>query len=583
MKTIHWLISLVLIASVLAACSTSEPEVVEKEVTRVVTETVIETVKETVVVAGTPQTIEQQVTRVVEVEKVVTATPEPEPQPTVGGALVYPLQTEPDSLDVHKASGFSFAVLQYIGASLITIDPATQEFVPYLAESWTVSPDGLTLEFKLRQDVKFHDGSPLTAEDYAWTISRALDPATAAVTAATILRGVASAEAVDDYTLRIHMAYPNFPILFNMSNPIYTQPLSKAYFERVGEQEFGRNPVGVGPFKFKEWIRGEKIVLERNPDFSWGPAYTHGGPAYIETIELLVIPEYATIMAGLEAREITHAWIQTNDVKRIKEGDQFEVFERLVQGISPMIVLNNGKPPFDDVRVRQAFSLAVDRRVLIDVVLQGGGQIQYGPISPSVRGYWPGVEYIGYGYDLEQAKALMAEAGYTAGADGILEKDGEPLRLTLKAPAAAPEHVKVATILQEQYKALGVEVTLQQEEGGVMGAEMLAGDFNFAVYGVGWADSSLLFALFHSSMIGGMNSSFVNDPQLDALLAQMLFTADPKVNASAGNDAQRYIVEQALVIPLYTSVRYLAVDSAVQGVLPIDTFIVELFDAYIVK
>ena len=583
MKRLNLFVCLALVVSLLAACGgAAEPEVVEKEVTRVVQETVLETVKETVVVEGTPQVVEQQVTRVVEVEKIVTATPESEPVPAVGGKLVYLLNSEGDSLDPHRVvGGMVSTVLKYIGASLVTKDPWSGEYIPYLAESWSVSEDGLTWEFKLREDVLFHDGTPFTAHDYVWTFERIMDPKTMSPTAAAILRGVAGVEAVDDYTFRINMAWPNFPLLENLTDPVFMQPQSGAYVERVGEEAYSRNPVGVGPYKFKEWVTGEKIVLERNPDFSWGPVWTRGGAPHIETIEFRIISEYATVLAGLEAEEIDFAPLEIKDVERIRDTGQFQVLEAIHAGVSPDLDINVSKPPFDDIRVRQAFNYAVDRDVIIQVVALGHAQVQQGPISPAVSGYWPGVEYIGYSHNLGKAKSLMKEAGYTYNDAGMLEKDGQPFQLVLKVGANYGEDVRLAAILQEQFKALGVEVEIEQIEFGVLISEAQKGDYFMQIDGWSWPDSSLMYAMFHSSMMGSENVFFVDDPKLDQILEAMVFATSAEANQEAANEAQRYIVEQSFIIPFYTATNYTALSSKVQGAVFSLTGDLLLFDAYI--
>ena len=579
MKHISLLINLILIASMLAACGgATESEVVEKEVTRVVKETVVETVKETVVIEGTPQTVEQQVTKVVEVEKIVTATPETEPEPAVGGKLVYVLSADPRTLDPHKTSlRAEEDIMQYLGASLITKDPLTDEFIPYLAEDWTVAEDGLTYEFTLRKDVKFHDGTPFTAHEYAWTLQRAMDPRNQAPIAA-MLTGVVSAEALDDYTLQLKLAWPNYPLLANMALIYDFHPLSPAYVEQMGE-DYGRHPMSVGPFKFKEWQTGEKIVLERNPDFAWGPEHTHGGAPYIETIEFRIIPEYATVVAGLESGEIDYAGVQAKDVDRIKDTGQFQILGALLRGISPFVTLNTVQPPFDDVRVRQAFNLAVNRDALVQVVMHGRAIPHYGPISPSVPGYWPGTEYIGYHYNLDEAKSLMEEAGYSYNDDGMLEKDGQALALVLKT---TPGSSKTAEVLQEQFGALGVEIQIEQLELGILREEYASGNYTLGLRGLVHPDISLLFAMFHSSMIGAWNSSFVNEAQVDQFIADIVYTADDKVHEEAAIALQRHVVEQAYIVPLYTPIINKALSSRIQGaVFASAEGLLELYDAYI--
>jgi peptide/nickel transport system substrate-binding protein len=192
-----------------------------------------------------------------------TATP---PGPTVGGTLVIGLTSEPDTLDVQKSAMTPMElVMAQVGATLIARDPATGKLVPYLAESWTISSDGLTMDFWLRKGIKFHNGSPVTAQDYAWTLNRAIDPATRSLGTGAMLTALASAEAVDDSHLRLTLKTPSFPLLGSLAFVGYCSVLPKAAVEKLGDQ-FGRQPIGAGPFQFKEWKTGDKIVLERNPD-----------------------------------------------------------------------------------------------------------------------------------------------------------------------------------------------------------------------------------------------------------------------------------------------------------------------------
>jgi len=503
-------------------------------------------------------------------------------EPAVGGNLVIRLAAEPDTFDPQiQTGGRIFAVIQNVGASLVAKDPDSGEYVPYLAESWDISDDGLTWEFKLREDVKFHNGDPMTAEDYVYTINRALDPATQSPATATIFRGVESVEAPDEYTLRINMAQPNFPLLENLTDPVFTLPLSPRQIEEEGA-DFGQAPVSIGPFKFKEWISGEKVVLERNPDFVWGPGFTNGVPPYIETLEFRFIPEYSTALAGLEAGEIDFLVLDPKDVKRVEADEEYRVFSSLLAGADPMIHLNVSKPPFDDVKVRQAFNMAVDRDLILKVVGLDKGVVQQGPISSSVHGYWPGVEEIGYDYDVEAARALLEEAGYTLNDDGIYEKDGEPLSLTLKVVATKAHHTRLAQFLQEQLKDLGVEITIEELDEGIMASQLAPGDYTMAIDDWFWPDSSLMFGLYHSAMLGALNQSQVNDSDLDAILGAMMFATSAEDNAAAAQAAQQYIVEQAYIIPFYTRANYAALSSKVNGAVysPILGDLL-LYDAYI--
>jgi peptide/nickel transport system substrate-binding protein len=371
---------------------------------------------------------------------------------------------------------------------------------------------------------------------------------------------------------------PNSTLLTSLAFHNYPQPLEKAYVEEMGD-DYGRHPIGVGPFRFKEWVTGEKIVLERNPDFNWGPAYAHAGPAYIETVEFRIIPEYATQLAGLEAGEIDYMYLEGKDLQRIEETDQFQVFSFLEFGAGQTLILNTIKPPLDDVRVREALAMAVDREVLVAVSAGGHAQPNYGPLTPNTVGYWPGVEYIAYTHDLNRAKALLEEAGFTYNGDGMAERDGLPLTLDLKTYALG---VKDAEILQEQLKAVGVEVVIEQGEVATMNEALAKGEFDLTLRGFGWPDYGAMFAMFHPSMIGLFNYGSINDPELTQDLEMAVVTTDQALLDQSLADAQRRIVEQAYTVPLYAVQNYFVMNSRVKDAAfwPFSARLL-LFDAYI--
>lgn len=511
-----------------------------------------------------------------------TVPPTTAPQgPQVGGTLVIVFPVEPDTLDIHKTTmSVMDAIMFHVGASLVTRDPYTGEIVPYLAESWEVSEDGLTWDFVLREGVRFHDGSPLTAEEYAWTINRTLDPEIQPYAPGLALASLVDAKALDERTLRLNFGEPFYPALVNLSSNTYASPLSRAAVEAGGEQ-YGRAPVGVGPFKFKEWKTGEKIVLERNPDYDWYPPFIESGP-YIETIEFRFIAEDATAMAGLEAGEIDLSRsIQPKDVPTLRDSGLFDIVEDVVQGMNPYVQFNCGKPPFDDLRLRQALSYAVDREALIKVAAQGDAVAQYGPLSSTVAGYDPSFERMGYHNDPEKAKTILQEAGYTLGADGIMTKDGQPLRVTLiTLPMDA--WIKPAQILQQQWKAIGVDIEIVQQEQGQAMQNILSGEFTISMFGFGWSEADILAQILGSEEIGGMNLGLASDPQLDELFAATRTTLDPGKHQEAVNAAAQYIMDQALVIPLYAPKRSNAVSKRLKDYIlsPITTEL-WLISAYI--
>ena len=492
-----------------------------------------------------------------------------------GSKLIFVRGAEADTFDVHK-SGRITGICEYFGASLIAKDPETGEYVPYLAESWTVAEDGLSYEFKLREDVLFHDGTPLTAHDYAWSFNRAKDPATKSPTAGPSLKGLAIAEAVDDYTLRFKMAWPNSALMNTLTDACYHQPLSQAYVEEMGD-EYGQHPIGVGPFKFKEWIIDERTVLERNPAFTWGPEFTRGTPPQIEILEFRIIPEYATQLAGLENREIDYVSLETKDVERIESLGQFQIISGMNTGSGTHIVMNTTRPPFDDVRVRRAFNHAVNREPLIKIVTLGTADPLYGMMTPATLGYWSGVEELGYSYNPDEALALLAEAGYILGDDGWLEKDGQPLVLDMKVSSY---YAKEAEILQQQFKDLGIQIKLQQLEMGVLFETLASYDFDLSVESLSWPDFGIAFPLLHSNMVGIWNRAGVSN--LDDMIGNMTAAPSWEQAVDAAELLQKEVIEQAYYVPLFADKYHIALSNRVKGTAFLEaTKVLYLFDAYI--
>lgn len=486
-----------------------------------------------------------------------------ESKPAVGGTFIFAIGGDPTTLDFQNQFEYGTLIGQYIGAALVAKDPQTNELAPWLATEWKVSDDGLTWEFKLRGDVKFHDGTPFTAADMAWTLNRAIDPEKTTYVA-SLLDGMASAEAVDDTTLRINMAYPNYGLLSGLSN-INLQPMSQAYAENAGD-DLARRPMGVGPYKFKEWKTSEKIVLERNPEYTWGPAWSNGQPPLIENIEFRIIPEYSTRVAGLEAGEIDYTDLQLTDLDTLSNDANIVIYKYPIAGING-IFMNLDREPFTDLRVRQAFNYAFNRDDFIKIVGEGRGEPMLGPLSSNTVGYWPNTGQNGYQFDLEKAKALMAEAGWAdADGDGILDKDGKPLVVELLSNTEY--YGKQAVVLQDQMKALGVQISVNSiEDSGLFLTEMDAGNYTMVPSGFGWADNQVLFFMFHSSMIDYLNTGRVNDPELDKLLESMSQAVTEEDNFAAGYAAQKRIIEQAYMIPTFAPEYYVASNKRVQGLI----------------
>ncbi|MEM5776504.1 MAG: ABC transporter substrate-binding protein, partial [Anaerolineaceae bacterium] len=283
------------------------------------------------------------------------AAPAEEAAPTVGGTYVSASVEEPDTLDIYK-SAFSVtsAVTSNIGGALVAKD-ADGQIIPYLAKSWEISEDGLTYTFHLRDDVKFHNGEPFTAHDYVWTWDRCLAEDFVCPVSASML--TFDFEATDDYTLVLHLAAPNYYTISNLAAYDYLQPLNQKAVEAAGETYgMGTTAVGVGPYMIKEWVQDEKIVLTRNPDYTWGPEFFEGannGPYYVENLEYRIVPDLATQLAGLEANELDYSGVEAKDLQTVKDTGFYQIFD-INQPVFNYVAFNMSNPKFTDLKVRQA-------------------------------------------------------------------------------------------------------------------------------------------------------------------------------------------------------------------------------------
>ena len=470
----------------------------------------------------------------------------------MGGTLRIALPADVTSLDLHKTSRGDDALVvgQWFNATLVTQN-AGGEYIPYLAESWEFSDDGLTWTFHLRDDVMFHNGDPVTAHDFVWTYERALDPDLASPGAGRRLTGM-TFEAPDDYTLVFNFPAPAISLLQFM-NWGYMAPMSQRAVEELGA-EYELNPVGTGPYKVVEVRPGEGVAMERWDDYNWGPEFFDGantGPYNFDRIEFSILPEEATRIAALESGDIDYV----NGISNPLDVAILEAAGVTVQqapfGQVRMIYIQNHVPPFDDALVRQALNYAVNREEITQIVTDGADQISRGPISPGMLGYDPAIEeQCGYHFDLDRAKELMQEAGYTYGDDGMLiTPDGEPFSLTLIGEPV-DSGTAYMEVLQSMWRELGLDITLESTEPSILYPRLTERDYQMG-YGRrgGWTSYDYLYAIYHSSTgrdLPGSMRSAVNDPTTDAFLEKnrALAMDNPDLQDSI-NELYCHIAEQA--------------------------------------
>jgi peptide/nickel transport system substrate-binding protein len=467
-----------------------------------------------------------------------------------GGTWTLVLAQEPDTLDAHKTGAYvSGVVHRYIGDALVAKD-VEKELHPGLSENYEVSDDGLTWTFTLRDGITFHDGATCDANAVKACFDRAIDPATVSAVTIGQLGPIDSVNVIDAKTVEFVHKEVFALFLDNMAHPV-TSIINAEAATAAGDQ-YGRNPVCTGPWKFVEWQAANQIVVERFADYNWGPDFAHDGPAYIERLIFRFMPEPQTLVTAFEVGEVNQIEIPQPDIQRIKDTGQYETIEFYRPGAT-FIEFNVTKPPFDDVHVRRALNYAVRREPLLEIGLEGYGQLLYGPLPPSIWGYWEGMEDYAYKHDPEKAMEEFAEAGWTRQGNGPLMKDGQPFTFTIVHSGNEPAN-KATQVLQSQLQEYGIDMQIQTFEFTTLLADLKAGNYEVSVIGYAYASPDILHIWFHSSNINtGLTLSHYSNPELDRLIEASREEIDPDKRLVIYEDIQKLIVDNAIWIPLWAA------------------------------
>lgn len=478
-------------------------------------------------------------------------------EPNIGGTLVYARDGDADSLDPQKTTTtLSWQVQGHLYDTLVAFD-ADGNIQPNLAKSWDISEDGTEYTFQLQEGVTFHDGTPLNAEAVKFTFDRFIAPETSNPSQGSIglLTGT---EVIDELTVRMTFEAPFAPLLSFLTDQ-FAGILSPEAVQQHGN-EFGNNPVGSGPFKFLEWVKGDRIVLERFDDYKgFHPMYQHEGPAYLDQVIFRTMPEEQARLAALETGEINMAEPPLEAVERLQSDDNFAVFIAPNTGQLVFFEFAVHRAPFDDVRVRRAVGFGVDREAIVAIGLNGLAQPARCTVGPGILGGDSATcDAAGFVYDPEQAKALLKEAGY----------GDEPLPVTL-ATWAGGNREDVAQLVQNQLGQVGFDVEIETMDIGTLNARVTQenttseGEGFFDMMGWAWFDPDILYALFHSpGWVGGYS-----DPELDEMLEEQRQMTDREERIAKIDEVQQFILEQAAMVPLYSPGWnwLLAAQSSVQG------------------
>ncbi len=423
-------------------------------------------------------------------------------------------------IPILSTDGTSHSISNMVFNGLVKYDK-DMNVVGDLSESWAISDDGLTITFHLRKNATWHDGTPFTADDVLFTYQVTIDPKTPTAYAGDFLK-VKEAAVIDSHTFRVTYDRPFAPALISWGSAILPRHLLEG--TDITQSPLTRHPVGTGPYRFKEWVTGQKIVLQSNLDYFEGRPYIDG---YI----MRIIPDMATMFLELRAQGIDQMGLTPLQYTRQTETNLFRKNYRKYRYLSfgySYLGYNLENPLFTDKRVRQAISYAINKEEIIDGVLLGLGKVATGPFKPGTWPYNPDVKR--YPYDPDKARQLLGEAGWRdSNGDGMLDRDGVSFEFEIITNQGNELRAKCAEIIQERLADIGITVTIRIIEWAAFINEFInKKKFDATILGWNITLDPDLYDVWHSSKTrpGELNFvSFKND-EVDGLLEQGRSTFD---------------------------------------------------------
>lgn len=479
--------------------------------------------------------------------------------PKRGGTLTAIIQPEPVILTAALNTAAPTGIVTgSIFEGLVDYD-ASLNPVPALAESWETSTDGLTFTLHLRDGVKWHDGKPFTSADVKWTLEevwKKIHPRNQAIFAK-----VTSVDAPDDRTVVLHLSQPSVAILSSL-NSNGAQVLPKHLYEGTDilNNPYNNKPVGTGPFVFKEWSRGNYLVLERNPD------YWQKGKPYLDRVVFRVIPDAAARSAALEKGEVQYGVLSPvplKDAERLTKLPNLRVSTDGYEWLSPWLFadFNVERPNIRDVKVRQALAHAIDRNAIAKVVWFGFAKPATSPV-PSTLAAFHDNGGVTYDYDPRTAEALLDAAGYKRGPDGIR------FSLDIDYIPYGDDFKRTAEYLKQALKRVGVEANVRSQDTAAY-TRRVYGDRDFDI-SITW------FAAFSDPQVGvnraywsgsvGKNIPWTNgsgykNEKVDALISATQGEADPKKRIEIFKELQKTVLTDLPTLPL-VELKFFTVEAA---------------------
>jgi peptide/nickel transport system substrate-binding protein len=482
--------------------------------------------------------------------------------PVPGGTAIVSVTS--DFQAFNPITNSALVTLEVINFALFT--PLVQydanfEPQPYLAEGWELDERGVTM--RLRQDMFWHDGEPVTAEDVVFTFDLAKNPETASLLESAYLTMVRSAAVVDAHTVRFEWVAPHSqPMEAFWWAPVPRHLLQDVAPGQLAQAGFNRQPVGSGPFRFVSWDAGQQVILEANPQFP----QALGGRPMLDRIVFRVVPESTTRLTELLTGAIDVNYTVLPDEARQVEQQRNVTLHHYPGREFLYVGWNNEREPFRDPRVRRALTHAIDREALREALMFGYAELMSGPVLP-FSPLNPGTDPLPY--DPEAARRLLAEAGFTPGAGGTMQGPQGPLRFTMMASENRLRQ-DLATVIQSQLAQVGVQVEVRVMEFQTLLAQHRSRDYESVVSG--WSmdnfrvDPTPLFSCEEARRPQSPNRAGYCNPAADELMFAGLRETDTGRSRDIWGNFARILQQDQPITFLFWTEDMAGVAPRLQGV-----------------
>lgn len=442
-------------------------------------------------------------------------------------------------------------LLAYIYDTLVYQTPDGQ-VLPSLASSWNVSNDNRTITFELQPGIVFSDGSPLNADAVIFTFERLQEVGQRSLIYEDI-SNITEFEKLGDLSVAFHLAEPSASLLSSLTYP-YAGILSPSAVEAAGEL-YGQNPVGTGSFMLDSWVSESELTLVPNPNYAghrpWTDATT---PPNIDLLRVRFNSDEAARVNALLAGEADLIYLASGgQLERVEGVEGYTVLDSPARALV-YVGFNTDRAPFNNPEVRRAVSQAIDKSNVLLLAAEGAGQIVDTPLPPTIFGYDESLASEALPYDPAAAQQRLSSAGVTT-----------PLNITILT-STFPTFEAIGVVLQAELAALGINAEISVLDFAAVRDVALAGDYDLLITRYDWNDPDVLWRYLGTDNLGDTNRYFYSNSELDDLFDAGRTTFDPDERLSIYAEAQRLILEDAAILPLYMPITQVVVSDRVQGV-----------------